>query len=274
MTKEEYKQKKFETQIDSIGTKLSKGDKLRPDGQAQACRDLQYLNDEDREQFFGGNYYKEIKEKIFKEDRENSKVIKEYSDFIKALRNHLEEDNLDNNRRYKIKNHMRNFYDDMIWTKLFENEPVLFKDVQLPRSPSNSSYFEIDFNNEDDYKILLKIIPFFDYSDNLKEIGYRFRKIEKNCKFTDNQTELLNLLRAGKDNPEDYLFYSCPRKRESITELRKALYYSRNDMAKELGWNYDRARKVFDGLCKKLCITYKKNNLNQGIFRHETYNVL
>jgi hypothetical protein len=35
-----------------------------------------------------------------------------------------------------------------------------------------------------------------------------------------------------------------------------------NDMAKDLGWEYDRVRKVFDGLCKKLCENYKKINMN------------
>ncbi|SHJ03066.1 hypothetical protein SAMN02745751_01599 [Dethiosulfatibacter aminovorans DSM 17477] len=262
MAKGERRQKRFEESISLIDTKKSNGDKLRPDGQAQACRDLLYLNDEDREQFFGGNYYKEIKEKISQKDKRNSKVIKEYSDYINALRNYLEENSVDTNRYYKIIRIMGTLKDDMIWTKLFENEPVLFKDVQLSRSPSNSNHFEIDFNNEDDYKILLKILPFLDYSDNLKEIGYIFNRIVKNCKFTDNQSQLLELLRAGKDNPEDYLFYSCPRKRESISEIRKALYYFESDMADELGWEYDRVRKVFDGLCKKLCNKYKKINLN------------
>jgi hypothetical protein len=261
-TKEQRKQRKFEEEnISLIETINNPGETLREDYEAQAVRDYIVIQRE-KENINGDNYYKRIKQKIDDPDIEKSKLIKEYSDFNKKLKEYKENNNLSRKEKYKIQNIMNDIKDDMIRIKNIENGTINFNKINTSNNFDEGLKIEIDFNNLDDYKTLFMIIPFFDYSDNLKKIGNIFKEIENNMNLTDNQEKLLNVYKKGKPDKEKHLFYvGTNNRRETTSEIRKGVYWNVSEVGRVLDWDRGKTWNVFDGLSRKIQKTYK--NLNK-----------
>lgn len=268
-TNEEKKQRRFEKDSTTNDTTLhSAGDKLRMDGTAQAQRNLQKVESGEAPDF-NGNYKKEIKQKIFKEDIEKSEILKEYHEFRVKIGNKKRSGELPKSKVYKINKILGTLKDDMIYVKDFEFGTIYFKSPLADSGRSKESYvltddmtYEYmnyqekdllcDFFNQDHYSLILKVLPFADLSDNLKIIRKKFAMLETRLELTEDKARMLEVLKEGKKTRMQSLFLDVKDfrdKRECLTKCKQALY-DITSLADKLDWEYNKTRKIFDRLCK------------------------
>jgi hypothetical protein len=255
------KQYKFEENMSHIDTINNKGKTLREDYEAQAVRDYIVIQRK-HENINTDNYYKQIKQKIYDKDIENSELLKEYSEFNKYLYEYKKNNHLPYNELKRIQRIMNEIKKDMIQIKNIENGTINFNKINTSNNFDEGLKIDIDFNNLDDYKKLFMIIPFFEYSDNLRKIGDTFEEIEKNMNLSPNQEKLLEVYKKGKPNKDEHLFYvGTNNRRETTAEIKKGVYCNVSEVGRVLNWDSNKTWNVFDGLSRKIQKTYK--NLNK-----------
>ena len=256
LDKPKNKQQDFEER-DIINDYLVAGgsDSLRQDGESQGKYDknIYFNNSSDSE--FTGNVKKRIKQKINIGDTENSKVLNQY-DFYRFILWNME------NKDYTINKTINGLKDDMVFIKDFEQATIYFKNKLIDNGSSNSSLFEIDFFEPKDYDNIFKILPFKDLSGNLKNIYSEFEKLEKYLDISDDKIKMLDILKEGKSNKYEKLYYKSNNRRDLLSENKKAVYNIKS-LSNKLGWTYKKTQEMYYKLQEDCFEAYYKYYENE-----------
>jgi len=273
-TNGESKQHDFEkTKVGTFTTLTSYGSKLRDDGEAQATRDIKnmdgcYREDEDTAGAFDGNFKKQIKQEIFKEDISRSTILKDYNDARIALGTYKRNNRLSFKKLHLINKTIAAMKDDMIYTKNQQFGTIYFRHVSADSGTSRSSlvltddmtYDKIDYQEKDlvcdffdekHYQTILKVLPFKGLSENVDSIINKFDMLSVYLKLSEDKSRMLQILRDGVYNRMEYLEYiRVPEQRKrALYENTKRAVTDITLLAEKLQWEYNKTKKVFDRLC-------------------------
>ena len=260
MTKDEIKKrrklkqdiKNKETQSDNIYFNSS----MRDDGEIQSLRDINAIFEFSEKEIppFGGNYKKQIKQKIFKSDLEKLPVLCEYQKAIDGYKGKLNP-NLPYrdfktylNTMCSMKDDQKRLKDDLLGT-------IYFKNVLPDNGMTNYTCFELDLFNIDDCKILLKLISFEKVYFQHDYISM-YKILKSNIKFTDKELDMLDVLEKGKENRYEILERENNDKSKKRINIYKDCIYNITDLANELKISVSDTYRTYNTIAEKISDAY------------------
>ena len=230
-------------------------DSFRPDGEFQKTYDYQYAESQtsglDGEApTFNGNYKKEVKQKILPSDFLDPELecLHDYQNVINYLKTKVDSGKLNWSKKSKYLKIMGMMKDDQIWCKDKIKGTIYFKHLLQDSGMSNQSYLDLDLFEVEDCKILLKILPFENLSNNVNKYIDKFNEIEVLLQLTDKEKEMLDVLKKGKPDRDSLL----QEKNNSST------LYTTKELSGLLNLTIRESNRVFNQLAKKVSDTYIK----------------
>jgi hypothetical protein len=194
---------------------------------------------------YGGNYYREKNQKIFKSDIENNKILNSYQQIADSIIQKMK-DCKDKEELYKYKKYLKSLKDDMRLLKDYLYGTIYFKNIKSSSDQIEPNKFDLDLFEEEDCRILLLILPFSKVSENVSYHIEKFEKIKPYLKLNSNQQELLEILENGKEDR----YYLLNQK-----DSKKAVF-TNQDLSEILTKHKNHMSKLFKSLVSIVCNAY------------------